>query len=535
MTQATVSNPDNEGPRSRASGNIRGLATLFALCFLTASSVLGAADAVTGTAAQADRARERVIISLTAREALAAMEKGILSSEEYVRVLLDRISRHPQINAFIQVDPAQSLAAARLADEQRALGQSLGPLHGLPVLLKDNINTADFPTSGGTPALQDHQPDENAPVAQALIDAGAIILGKTNLHELALGITSNNAFFGPVRNPYDTDLIPGGSSGGNGAALAARFAPVAVGSDTGGSVRMPAALTGTMGFRPSSGRYPQAGIVPLSATLDTAGPMGLSVDDLALLDSVITGAPVGLEWTSLRGLRLGIPRGHFRENLAPAVEAALEEVFRRLERSGAVLVDADIPGVPDPSVAANQLTVGFEWPRDLNAYLASNGTGLDFSTLAPTIASQDVALLAQFVLNNPVPESLYEQIVFGVRPALQAGYQDYLADNDLDGVIYPTTPLPAAPIGQDFFVELNGESVPTLETYVRNTHFTPVIGAPTLTLPVGLTDDGLPVGIDLAGPLGGDRRILAIGAAIDRVLPPVPPPSEIQPRPLPPF
>ena len=195
--------------------------------------------------------------------------------------------------------------------------ESGGRLAGLPVPVKDNFDTADMPTTGGTPGLRDHRPRHNAPVVQRLIDEGACIMGKLNMHELAYGITSNNGAFGAVRNPYDPSRIPGGSSGGSGAAVAARMAPVALGSDTGGSVRIPAALCGVAGMRPTTGRYSQAGVVPISHTRDTAGPLARSVADLALFDSVITGVPNDLPTIPLRGARIGVPRGHYFDNLHP--------------------------------------------------------------------------------------------------------------------------------------------------------------------------------------------------------------------------
>ena len=191
----------------------------------------------------------------------------------------------------------------------------------MPLALKDNLDTAEMPTTGGTPGLRGHRPKHNAPVVQKLLDAGAIAFGKTNLHELAYGITNNNAAFGAARNPYDRTRIPGASSGGVGVAVAARMAPGGIGSDTGGSVRIPAALCGIVGFRPTTGRWSQAGIVPISHTRDTAGPMTRSVADCALLDHVVTGSALPPA-ASLKGLRLGVPRAHFWDPLDREVGAA---------------------------------------------------------------------------------------------------------------------------------------------------------------------------------------------------------------------
>src|SRR4029434_5472373 len=194
-----------------------------------------------------------------------------------------------------------------------------------------------MPTTAGTPALEGFIPASSAPVVQILTEAGAIVLGKTNLHELSAGYTTNNAFTGPTRNPYDTERVPGGSSGGNSAALAGRSAPLALGDDTTGSTRIPAALTGTTGFRPSTGRYSSAGVVPLASTLDTLGPMARNVRDLALVDAVITGDPIELETVSLQGLRIGVPWPHFHDLLDPVVEQAFLRALARLEHAGETL------------------------------------------------------------------------------------------------------------------------------------------------------------------------------------------------------
>jgi indoleacetamide hydrolase len=374
----------------------------------------------------ADRPARQFAANLTATEALAAMDSGLLTSGDYVDALIERILAHPEINAFIHLDIEGARAAAAEADALRAQGMG-GPLLGLPILLKDSINTADMPTTAGTPALEGFIPGSSAPVVQILTDAGAIVLGKTNLHELSAGYTTNNAFTGPTRNPYDTDRIPGGSSGGNSAALAARFAPVAIGEDTAGSTRIPSALTGTMGFRPSTGRYSTAGVVPLASTLDTLGPMGRSVGDLALVDAVITGDPVELETVSLQGLRIGVPRAHFHDLLDPVVEQAFSRALARLEHAGATLVTADLPGVGELSLQAFAVVVFFEAPGDLAAYLDEHDTGVTLDQLVAMIASPDV--LALFQLAGSVTEEQYQLVQNQVLPLLRQLYREYFDEN----------------------------------------------------------------------------------------------------------
>jgi indoleacetamide hydrolase len=487
---------------------------------------------LTFSSSAADRPVRRWAVNLTASEALAAMDSGRLTSADYVDALIERILAHPEINAFIHLDIEGARAAAAEADALRRQGMA-GPLQGLPILLKDSINTADMPTTAGTPALEGFIPASSAPVVQILTDAGAIVLGKTNLHELSAGYTTNNAFTGPTRNPYDTDRIPGGSSGGNSAALAARFAPLAIGEDTAGSTRIPAALTGTTGFRPSTGRYSAAGVVPLSSTLDTLGPMARNVRDLALVDAVITGVPIELETVSLRGLRIGVPRAHFHDLLDPVVEQAFAEALASLERAGATLVAADLPGVGELSLQASTVVAFFEAPRDLASYLNEHGSGVTLEELVAMIASPDVLALFQLALSGVVTEEQYLLVQSQVVPFLRQLYRDYFDENDLDVMVYPSVPLPAPLIGQET-VMLNGNAVPVFNAFLHNSHYTPTIGAPTLTLPIGQAPRGLPLGgIDVAGMPGDDRRVLAIGDAISRVLPRIRPPTGMQPLPEP--
>ena len=291
------------------------------------------------------------LFELGARRAADAIRNGEQTTEALAEALLARCAASP-LNAFISLEAERLRAAARAADKRRQRGERLGPLHGVPLALKDNIDTADLPTTGGTPALAAHRPKRNAPIVQRLLDAGAIVLGKTNLQELAYGPTNNNAAFGPARNPYDPTRIPGGSSGGSAAAVAARLAPAALGTDTGGSIRVPAALCGITSMRPTTLRWSQAGIVPLSHTRDTGGPMARHVADCVLLDGVVTGGPTEITPASLKGLRLGLPRGYFWENLDVELAAILEAALARLREAGVVLVEGDVANVAALDAAA---------------------------------------------------------------------------------------------------------------------------------------------------------------------------------------
>jgi mandelamide amidase len=463
-------------------------------------------------------------IELTATGALAAMAGGKVSSSELTATFCDRCARLAALNAFIHLDPAAAKAAAAASDKRRRSGKA-GALEGLPLVLKDNIDTAAMPTTGGTPALKKHRPSKDAPVAAKLIAAGAVVLGKTNLHELAYGITNNNGAFGPARNPYDRTRIPGASSGGTGVAVAARMAPAGLGSDTGGSVRIPAALCGIAGLRPTLLRWPQEGIVPISHTRDTAGPMARSVADLALIDGVVTGAPLSEKPASLKGLRIGVPRGLFWDNLHPDTAKIAADTLATLKQAGVELVEADIPDVGALDQAAGFPIALYETVVDLDKYLAGHKTGLDFKTLVAEVASPDVkGILSSLLGEMAVPEPAYREALTVHRPKLQRAYADYFKRERVEAVIFPTTPLPAAKIGEDETTMLNGAQVPTFPTFIRNTSPGSVAGIPGLSLAAGLTPAGLPVGMELDGPEGSDRRLLAIGLAIEQILPKLPPP-----------
>ncbi len=274
------------------------------------------------------------LTELTAVDAVKAMSAGELTCEAYATALLKRCSEAASLNAFISLEPHRVLEAARDCDKQRASGNTWR-LFGLPIPVKDSVNTRSLPTTAGTPALRHFRPTEDAPIVRTLVDAGAILLGKTNLHELSYGWTSNNLAFGAVRNPYDATRIPGGSSGGTAAAIASGMAPLGVAEDTEGSIRVPAALCGIVGFRPTTRRYSTAGAVPISPLFDQVGPHARTVGDIALFDSVATGDWSPLQRQTLAGLRLGVGRSYWYTDLHPDVERVSNEVLRRLRAAGA--------------------------------------------------------------------------------------------------------------------------------------------------------------------------------------------------------
>ncbi len=470
------------------------------------------------------------LADLSAREAISLMRSGELRAEDYATALIGRFNDYGYLNAFISRDDDALLENARQADLNVARGETTGLLHGLPILLKDNIETADLPTSGGTPALKGRSTNRNAAVAQNLLDAGALLAGKSNLHELAAG-GSIGCVAGQVLNPYDHGVRPGGSSSGNGAALAARMVPVAIGTDTGGSVRIPASLCGVSALRPTFGRYSSGGILPISTSRDTAGPMARTVRDLALLDGVISGDATELETRTIEGMRLGVPRGYCFAILDAGTSRVIERALTALKGMGVVLVDSDIPGIETTTTDIRSAIARIEIGRDLPIWLAESGGGVDMEALVSGICNPRNRSLFEW---EELPDAQIAEIrasMAGNRTRLRDAYRDYFSSNRLDAVVFPTTPLPARPVDQVDEVEIDGRTMSSLAAYNRNTMPGSSIGLPGISIPAGLTAGGLPVGLGLDGLHGTDRMLLATASAIESALVsefgPLPAPGEL--------
>lgn len=453
------------------------------------------------------------------RDALAART---LSAVALAERCIARTTAAQALNAYVAFDAEAVLAQARAADARLAAGER-APLLGVPVALKDNIDAVGWPAGNGTTALHGQAPLRDAAIVGRLRAAGAVITGKLGMHELALGITSNNAVTGAVRNPWDRQRIPGGSSGGSGAAVAARLVPAAIGTDTGGSVRVPSALCGVCGLRPSAGRIPGDGIAPISATRDTAGPLARSVADLALIDGVLARDASPLPVVAARGLRLGVPGEYFWDDLDDGVRNRALAALDALRGAGVEFVPVALPGLAQANGETSFPLALFELVRDLRRYLHERERGVTLERLFAAIGSADVRALAVPLLGEgAVPEAAYEQALHS-RQRLQAIYARAFAGSGVDALVFPTTPCTASRIGEDETVVLNGRAQPTFATFIRNTDPGSNAGIPGLSLPIGLADDGLPVGLALDGPVGGDRRLLAVGAAVEAVLPKMPP------------
>ncbi|MGW4791928.1 amidase [Nonomuraea sp. NPDC004297] len=432
--------------------------------------------------------------------AAAAIARGELSPVELTGWLLARIAAtEPALHAYATITAEAALARAKaLAGEP-----ARGPLHGIPIGIKDLIDTAGVRTCYGSPRFVGHVPDRDATAVAGLLAAGAVILGKHTTHELAWGGRTDSAFFGPTHNPYRRGHIPGGSSGGSAASVAAGSSLGALGSDTAGSVRIPAALSGCVGFKPTRGRIPLDGVLPLAPSLDHLGVLARTVDDAALLMGGLA-APVAGE--PPRRPRVGWLGGWFGAVLAPEVRAALDTVRARLEDAGVAVVDVIVPGEPLMPEAPLARIV-----REAGAcHRAAFGED-------PKLFGPDIAELMR--LPPPTAEQVERQeaalgrVVAALRSALTG----------CDVLACATVPVTAPPIGAGT-VTVDGREWPVELVLTRLTAPFNAAGLPAVSVPVALAG-GLPIGLQLAGAPLRDPTVLAAARLVERLTPPLPRPT----------
>jgi len=483
------------------------------------AGVLLALAATTVLSAQSVKPkRSDVAYEATITELQSAMTAGRLRSVDLVDAYLARIEAYdhagPELNAIIRLNPNARADAAAL-DAERKAGKIRGPLHGIPIIVKDNYGTRDLITSAGTIALAGMRAPDDAFQVRKLREAGAVILGKSNMHELASGITTISSIGGQTCNPYDPDRNPGGSSGGSGAAVAASFSAVAWGSDTCGSIRIPSAVHNLFGLRPTKGLTSIAGIVPLSHTQDVAGPLARTVMDLAIALDATVGPDAAdsathvldnhtlprfvsaLDTTSLRGARIGVFTEYFGtesddQEAARIVRAALDKMKAR----GATLVNVAIPGLD--SIANQAGVINYEFKYDLIDYLAkipnapvkSLGEALDNGLY-------DVALdqpLHARETNGTRDNDVYRAAI-ARRTTARDMLVAFLDSTKLDAIAYPTVRRKAAFIGEP--------------QRGANCQLSAITGLPALSMPAGFTPDGLPIGVELLGRPLADARLVS--------------------------
>lgn len=432
-----------------------------------------------------------------------ALRARQLTSESVTAACLASIEAgNPSLNAFITVTAETAMAQARQADQELASGRDRGPLHGVPVALKDLIDVAGVPTTAASHVRRGHVATSDAVVVRRLREAGAVLLGKNNLHEFAFGTTNEDSAFGPARHPLDPTRSPGGSSGGSAVAVLARMAFAAIGTDTGGSIRIPAAACGLVGLKPALGEVPTDGVVPLSTTMDHVGPICRSAEDAALLHAVLRGGiPVPVRSAELRGLRLGIPGGYFFERLDDEVAARFDTACDRLRRGGAVLTPVSIPHADE--IAAVYLHIVL---AEAAAYHAAT---LDSNPEAYTPNVRLRLEMGRFVLAEDYVRSLRG------REVLHADVEAALTGQD--GLLLPSLPMPAVPLGAAT-VRVSGVDEPVRNMAMRLTQLFNLTGHPAITMPCGMTAAGLPVGAQIVGPRHDTPRLLGVAAAVEPLL-----------------
>ncbi len=458
------------------------------------------------------------LFSLSLSTLLPLLEQGEIHHEAYLQSILQRIEQCKHLNIFTAYDEA--IIARQLGGLKDGL--SLLPLHGVPFAVKDNILTEDYPTSNGTPALKDWQPGVDAEIVKQTRRLGGVLLGKLNMSEFCQHISCNNVTFGPVRNPHNPDMIPGGSSGACAAGVAAGLFPFAIGTDTGGSVRIPAALCGCCGYRPTTGRFSNTGITPVAPIADTPGLLTRSVADIILLDQLLTGA-ADSDPIHLSGLRLGIPRTYFYDELDPDISNAMETAFATLSAHGVILVEHDMPDLAELIPRVGMPIVFYSMLREISFFLLRHGNLTPVRSIIEQVAGEVEKTTLFSQLNELlVSADSYHDALCNKLPALRRKYDDYFHESNSDVFLVPTTIAPAKPHsanGTDREIDHLQQKRPSFLSYIHNTEPSSFAGVPCVSIPVGLTGTDLPVGMEIVGQRGYDARLLQIAVAIEAILP----------------
>lgn len=448
------------------------------------------------------------LAALAVSELAELIRSRQVSPVDITQACLDRIAAvNDRYNAFVTVDETGALAAAKTAEVEIARGDYRGPLHGVPVAHKDLYATAGLRTTGGSRVLAEHVPTRDATVVARLKQAGMVTLGKTNTHEFAYGPTNEVSLFGAVRNPWNSARISGGSSGGSGAAVAAGLVPIASGSDTGGSIRIPSSCCGLTGLKPTYGRVSRAGILPLCWTMDHAGPLAHCALDAALFLHAVAGADPRDDASSpspvpdypalldgrIAGLRIGIPREVFFDRADETVVRCVDEALAVCEQLGAVLVPVEIAHIEQAAAAAMVMYLA-----EATAYHDDtlNERAGEYSEQVRTFLELGDQILAKDYLHAQRYRTLLGRTLVGVF-----AHVDVLAT--------PATPITATPIGCESTV-VNGVEDGVFGALLRNTEPFNLTGLPAVVAPCGFDTDGMPVSLQIAGPAFTEARVLNV-------------------------
>ncbi len=456
-------------------------------------------------------------------EAAEALRNGTVSSVELTQASLTAIARlQPRLNFFLAMMDEAALARARHLDDERQRGHLRGLLHGIPVAVKDVFCTKGVKTTCASPLFADHVPDYDAAVVEKLYEAGAVIVGKTHMHELAYGVTSNNPHYGPVRNPWNVSHVPGGSSGGSGAAVSAGSVYMAMGSDTGGSIRLPAAFCGCVGLKPTTGRVSRYGVMPLDFTLDHMGPLTRTVRDTATVLQVLAGhdprddssskAPVS-SYTpgriSIKDVRIGVPENFYTERLHPDIAQAMDNLRKLAAGLGARLEPVRVPDMAELNAVARVVLLS-EASAVMSPYL---GDRTKFGPDVLALFDQGRLLAATDYVNAQRLRRVYQREFAKVWERC-------------DVLLTPCSPNPVPRIGQTE-VDLGGVMEDTRLASTRFVRAINLLGLPALALPCGMTGDELPVAAQIIGRPFDEATVLWVGAALEdtmefsRAMPPM--------------
>jgi aspartyl-tRNA(Asn)/glutamyl-tRNA(Gln) amidotransferase subunit A len=447
--------------------------------------------------------------------------KRKLSPVEITKLMLARIERlDPALNTYISVTTELALAQARKAETElfaprsRKSHRDRGALHGIPISLKDNIYTAGIRTTAGSKILRNFIQLQDAPIVARLLEAGAILLGKTNMHEFAYGVTSNNPHYGPAHNPWDLARIPGGSSGGSAAAVAAGLCFGSIGTDTGGSIRIPASLCGVVGLKPTIGRVNTEGTIPLSPHLDCVGPLARTAQDAALLlDPILVrakGEPrlgsVCKSPSKKEKFKLGLPREFFLDLISADVLDIFQAGLHSLCSLGARIEDVSIPLLEDTEHAGNQIA----WPEATQYHKEAGWFPARAAEYGEDVRSR-------LEMGTKVSAVAYLEAL-ELRDRFIQQVHLTMADAGVDALVVPTTPI-AAPLINEETTRINEKDYPTRALLLRLNRPANLAGIPAISLPCGFTPAGLPVGLQLIGAVAGEHLLLRIAHAFERANP----------------
>ena len=433
---------------------------------------------------------------MTILEMADALRAKKVSSLELTNEALKKID--PRLNAFITVLEESARARASAMDAELSHGIDRGPMHGIPIAHKDLVYTKGVRTTGGSKIFKDFVPDYDADIAASLDRAGTVLIGKTNLHEFAYGITSTNPHFGAVRNPWDTDRIPGGSSGGSGAAVAAGVLPMATGTDTGGSIRIPASFCGVTGLKPTFGLISKRGVMPLGWTMDHMGPITKTVRDAAVAFHAMGGSgAVPSKNADIRGLRIGLPVNYYFDTLDLEVSESVRTAVQTAAALGARIVDIKVPNIDEINVVARVLLLA----EATSVHEKHLGRRADMGADVLTLLDQGRLIRGSDYVDAQRLRRIYCREFSKLW-------------NDADCIFTPTTPTPAPKIGQmTMKVGAVDEDVRLATT--RLMRAINVLGIPALSIPCGFTKAGLPIGLQILGAPRAEDTILRVGAAIE--------------------